>query len=208
MPRVLRSLGLVVGLLLAGASLVQAAEELKAAAPAMDPAKQAAMEAMQQLGSPSEGHKALEPFVGSWTYTLEWRMAPDAPPETMTGTAANSLILGGRFLKQAIAGTTEGHPPFEGIGFTGYDNIRKEYTSVWIDNMGTGMMVGTGQFDVATKTLTEQSDFSCPMTGEAHRKSRAVWKVVDADHHVYESHMQTPEGQEFKAMEIRYTRAQ
>ena len=46
--------------------------EKAAAQPAMDPAKKAAMEAMQKLGSPSEAHKALEPFVGNWSYTAQW----------------------------------------------------------------------------------------------------------------------------------------
>ena len=126
-----------------GASPTQA-EQATSVQPPMDPAKQAAMEAMQRLGSPSEGHKALEPFVGSWTYTLEWWMSPDAPPESMTGTTTNSLIFGDRFLKQEVhgEGEAEGHPPFEGIGFTGYDNIRQEYQSVWFDSVGTGIHQG------------------------------------------------------------------
>ncbi len=182
------------------------AEQQKSAPPAMAPAKQAVMEAMQKAGSPSEGHKALEPFVGSWSYTAQWWMSPDAPPETMTGTATNSLMYGGRFLKQEINGQSEGQPPFEGIGFTGYDNLRKEYQSVWLDNMATGMMMGAGQFDATTKALTDQGEFSCPVTMETHRKFRAVWTVVDPDHNTYQNYMSTPDGREYKAMEIHYSR--
>lgn len=191
----------------AGATLARA-EQMKMAEPMMDPAKQAAMEAMQQLGSPSEGHKALEPFVGTWTYTAQWWMSPDGAPESMRGTTTSRLIFGGRFLQQEVRGEVEGQPPFEGIGLTGYDNIRKEYSSAWLDNMSTGIMTGTGQFDHSTNTLTEHSDFSCPMTGEAHRTARAVWTVVDPDHNTYESYMRTPEGAEYKAMRIEYARAQ
>ena len=198
---------MVSGILALGLHVAQA-EQAKPVQPPMDPAKQAAMEATQRLGSPSEGHKALEPFVGSWTYTAQWWMSPDAPPESMTGTATNSLLFGGRFLKEEIRGTTEGQPPFEGVGFTGYDNLRKEYQTVWLDNMATGMMAGSGQFDAATQALTNQGDFSCPVTGETHRQFRAVWTVVDQDHNTYENYMRTPDGREFKAMEIRYTRAQ
>ena len=46
------------------------------------------------------------------------------------------------------------------------------------------------------------------MTGETHRQFRAVWTVVDQDHNTYENYMHTPDGREFKAMEIRYTRTQ
>ena len=190
-----------------GAGVAQA-EQAKPVQPPMDPAMQAAMEAMQRLGSPSEGHKALEPLAGSWTYAAQWWMSPDGPPQPMTGTAINTLLFGGRFLKQEIRGQTEGQPPFEGIGYTGYDNIRKEYQSVWFDNMATGLMVGSGQFDAASKTLTGQGDFSCPITGETHRWYRTAWTVADPDHTTYESYSRTPEGREFKSLEIHYTRVQ
>ena len=199
---------IVVSWVLALSGGVAHAEQGKIAQPPMDPAKQAAMEAMQRLGSPSEGHTALEPLAGTWSYTAQWSMSPDAPPESMTGTAVNSLIFGGRFLKQEIRGQSEGQPPFEGLGFTGYDNIRTEYQTVWFDNMNTSMMRGAGQFDAAARTLTDQGDFSCPITGEAHRWYRTAWTVVDQDHTTYESYSRTPEGREFKSLEIHYTRAQ
>ena len=204
MSRVGRAI-MVVSCVVVGAGLVQAEQPPAAQSAAVS--KEAAMAALQQAGNPSEGHKALAPFVGTWTYTAQWSMAPDAPPESMTGTVINSLTFGGRFLKQEFRGTTEGQPPFEGLGVIGYDNLRKAYQTVWFDNMATGIMTGTGQFDAATGTLTEQGDMSCPLTGETHRPFRAVWTIVDADHHTYENYMPGPDGKEFKAMEIRYTRA-
>ncbi len=179
-----------------------------AAVPAANPAMEKAMAAMQQYGTPGATHKALEPLVGTWTYTGQWWMAPDAPPETMTGTATHSWIFGGRFLKEEIRGEAKNQmPAFEGMGFTGYDNLRKEYTSIWLDNMATGIMTSSGQADASGKAITEQGDFSCPLTGETHRKSRSVWTIVDPNHNTYESYMSGPDGKEFKSMEIRYTRA-
>ena len=177
---------------------------------AMDAAKQQAMEAMQKLGSPSEGHQALAPLVGAWTYAAQWWMAPDAPPQTMAGTAVNTLIFGGRFLQEEITGQPqgEGQPPFEGLGFIGYDNIRKEYQTVWFDSMNTSMMRGDGQFDAAHQMLTESGDFSCPITGEAHRWYRTAWTFVDGNHTTYESYSRAPDSSEFKSLEIHYTRAQ
>ncbi len=43
-----------------GAGVAQAKQEATPGTPAMDPAKQAAMEAMQKFGSPSQGHAAPE----------------------------------------------------------------------------------------------------------------------------------------------------
>ena len=196
------------GVLVLGAAQAWA-EQGTQSPPAVDPAKQAAMEALQKIGSPGESHKALEPFVGAWTYTAQWWMGPEEQPQTMTGTAANTLIYGGRFLRQEFHGNEaqEGQPAFEGLGFTGYDNLRQEYQTVWLDNMATGMMVGAGQFDATTKALTDQGEFSCPLTRETHRKFRSVFTVVDPDHTLYENYMSLPGG-EYKAMEIRYTKAQ
>ena len=178
------------------------------AKPAADASKEAAMKEVMQRGSPGEAHKALEPLVGNWTYTATMWMAADGQPETMSGTATNSLIYGGRFLKQETRGTMEGYPPFEGLGFTGYDNIRKEYQTVWLDSMSTSVMVATGQYDPAAKKFSSQGDFSCPMTGEAHRKYHDSWTIVDPNHATYESYSWAPDGKEYKAMEIHYTRAQ
>ncbi len=189
---------------------VASAEVAKTAQPTGDPAKEAAMAAMIQYGTPGEQHKALEPFVGTWNYTLSWQMSPEAPSESMAGVTTTSWIFGGRFLKQDVTGpaAAEGQPSFEGIGFVGYDNIRKEYTSIWFDNMGTGIMLAAGQYDAATTTLTEEGSMSCPMTGESHRWFRSAWKIVDENHNTYETYTRTPDGREFKSMEIQYTRAQ
>ena len=64
----------------------------------MDPAMAAKMAQMKVLTSPSEAHKALEAFVGKWTYAGKFWMTPEAPAQDMTGTTENELIFGGRFL--------------------------------------------------------------------------------------------------------------
>ena len=188
-------------LLMMPGSLVHAVDE--AAKPVMDPAL---MEKMKALTSPTEAHKALEPFVGKWTYTGKFWMTPDVPAQDMVGTTENTLIYGGRFLKQTIEGPWMGET-FEGLGFTGYDNIKGEYVSTWIDSMGTGIMTVAGQYDEATKTLSQSGANSCPMTGEKARPGRSEWTMVDQNHNTYTSYMLGPDGKEFKMMEISYTRA-
>lgn len=188
---------------------VPAEAQQQAAQPSPEAQKQAMMETMQKFGSPSEGHKVFETLAGKWTYEGEWRMSPEAAPESMKGTVTNTLIFGGRFLKQEISGPpmAEGMPAFEGLGLTGYNNMRGEYQTVWLDNMGTGLMQGKGRFDAATSTLSDEGSFSCPMTGETHRWYRADWQIVDPNHTVYKSYSKAPDGNEFKSTEIRYARA-
>jgi hypothetical protein len=182
------------------------AESAPAEQPEMSQEMLAKIEAAQQLMTPGEAHKVFEPLAGTWTYTGQMWMGPDAPAEPMTGTSTNTLLFGGRFLRQEVAGQIPDMPPFEGVGLLGYDNIRKEYQSNWYDNMNTAQMASTGTYDAATKTLTLQGDFSCPMTGEAHRPMRDTWMLTDATHSTYTSYSTAPDGREYKAMEIRYTR--
>ncbi len=68
------------------------------AAKEMTPEQQAQMEKMKKLMGPSEAHKVLEPLAGKWNYTASFWMAPDAKPETSTGTSESEMIYGGRFL--------------------------------------------------------------------------------------------------------------
>ena len=63
--RTIQIVGMVCGLLV-GMSGAQA-DDAKPVQPTADAAKQAAMEALKRLGSPSE----VEPLAGSWTYTAQ-----------------------------------------------------------------------------------------------------------------------------------------
>ncbi|HWP91425.1 MAG TPA: DUF1579 domain-containing protein [Thermodesulfobacteriota bacterium] len=163
----------------------------------------AMMEKWKEYATPNENHKVLGALVGDWDYTVKWWMTPDGEPEVSTGTSEVEWIMGGRFIQYEVEGTSMGQP-FEGLGITGYDNEKKQYRSVWIDNMGTGIMTASGSYDPNTKTITDQGTFSCPAEGE--KAFRAVTKIVDNNNFTYEWYMNGPDGKEFRAMEIVYTR--
>lgn len=201
-------MGILATLILSTSAVYAAGESAEApvlapaAAQGMDPA----MEKMKALTSPSEKHKALEPFAGNWTYSGKFWMSPEAAPQEMTGTAQNRMVFGGRFLRQDFEGPWMGET-FQGLGFTGYDNVKEEYVSVWLDGMSTGIMTSSGQYDAEKKMLTLSGANSCPMTGEKDRVTRSEWALVDDKHTTYTSYMAGPDGNEFKSMEINYTRA-
>ena len=163
----------------------------------------AMMEKWKEFSTPNENHKVLDTLVGEWDYTIKMWMSPDAKPEESKGTSEIKSIMGGRFIEHSAEGTSMGQP-FEGMGIMGYDNEKKQYQSVWIDNMGTGIMTGSGNYDPNTKTLTDQGQFSCPAEGE--KSYRAVLKMINKDNFTYEWYMTGQDGKEFRAMEIVYTR--
>jgi len=182
-----------------------AADEAAApAAPAGAP-DQAQIEKMKALMAPGEAHRKLEPFAGKWKYTSKFWMKPGAPAEETTGTADHQLVHGGRFLKQEMKGTWMGEP-WDGTGYLGYDNMREEFQTVWIDSMSTALMSMTGAFDDASKTLTMSGTAACPMSGDKNQKMRAEWKIVDNDHNTFTMYMNGPDGAEVKGMEVAYER--
>jgi len=154
---------------------------------------------------PNENHTVLKNFVGKWKNTAKFWMEPNAKAEEMTGTTNNTLIMGGRFLQTVHTGkATKTQPAFSGQGLLGYDVIRGEFQSTWIDNMNTALMFTTGKYNADTKTLTEEGTTSCPITGDKNKWFRAEWKVVDAKTYAYTMFSKSKEGTEYKSLEITY----
>ena len=169
----------------------------------MDAATQAMMAAWQKYASPNDNHKILDPLVGTWSHVVTWWMTPDSQPEMSNGTSETKWVMGGRYLRQAVKDTSMDQP-FEGMGFTGFDNGRQTYQTIWMDNMGTGMMIGEGTYDPGKKTLTDHGRFTDPMIGQ--RSYRGVITFVDDVHYRYELYVADKNGKEFRMMEIVYTR--
>jgi hypothetical protein len=160
----------------------------------------------KEAGTPGAGHEVLKSVEGEWNVASRHWMKPGDKPQESAGTSTITWILGGRYLKQEFKGEMMGRP-YEGLGFVGYDNVRKEYASVWMDNMSTGLFRSTGQYDKGSKTIKDEGTFSCPVTGEKNMWFRSEWKIAGKSKHVFSMFMKGPDGNEFKSMELVYTRA-
>lgn len=198
--------GLTTGILalavLGTAALVSGGDEKKMAARAMD--EKAMMAAWEKAGTTGESHKNLEAFVGTWETKNKYWMAPDAPPQESTGVSENRMVLGNRFLEMRYEGQFMGQP-FTGIGYTGYDNVKKKYIGSWMDSMSTAMMTSLGDSDAAGKVMNFNITGDDPMTGKP-MKMKEKLTVTDNDHHTMEMWGPAPDGKMFKMMEMSYTR--
>lgn len=162
--------------------------------------EQKMMEVWTQYMTPGEPHAGLAQKAGTWAWTSTWWMQPGAAPETSSGTSEAEMVLGGRYLTEEIEGTAMGMP-FQGQSLTGYDNHLKEYFSVWVDNMGTGVMVQRGAYDPATKTMTMSGTYDDPMDGKK-KTLRSVTTYVDENTTRMEMYGPGPDGKEFKNFEL------
>jgi len=166
----------------------------------MDPAM---MKAMMDAATPGAAHKALDGMIGTWDTKVTSWMMPGMDPMVSTGTSENKWIMGGRYVEQRFKGDIMGMA-FEGIGITGYDNVKKQYFGTWIDSMSTGMMTSVGTGGDA-KTMTFKGTFADPMSGKDVTCEEKM-TVIDADHTTFEMWVPGPDGKMFKTMAIEYSR--
>lgn len=190
----------VVAALAVGAD--EKAKKTMPAAGAMD--EKAMMEAWGKFMTPGPEHKKMEMSVGTWETSVKSWMDPSKPPMESKGTAENRMIMGGRFLEQRFAGTMMDQP-FEGLGYTGYDNYKKKYVTTWMDSMGTGIMTGLGTGDPAGKTITFTGELDDPMVGKTKPYKNTI-TFVDNDNQKFEMWCEGPDGKMAKMMEIQYVR--
>lgn len=176
------------------------------AVPAEEPQadQQKMMQEYMKLMSPGPPHDYFKGMVGKWDVVTTAWMTPGAEPAVSKGTSESTLIMGGRFLMSNFTGTMFGQP-FEGIQIDGYDNFKKKYVMLWVDNSNTGFYFLEGTRDTTTGVLTETGEWPDPMTGGSVGV-RTTSMRMSPDEYVFEMYMTPPGGKEFKSMENKMTR--
>jgi hypothetical protein len=166
---------------------------------------QAVQKKWAAFATPNEHHKVLEAKIGKWNDTLRFWIDANSPPDESKCTSEFAWAMDGRYLTDHTSGTTP-TGPFEGMGCSGYDNLKNKYVSVWIDNTGTGIMYFEGTYDAKTKTFTYASETPDVEAGK-YVKNRWMEKWVSPDKFVVESFVAGKDGKEFKCFEVTYERA-
>lgn len=165
--------------------------------------QQEAMKKWMEYMTPGTPHQALAKMVGNWKAVVTMYDAQSGEQNKSEGTASYEMVLGGRYLKSTFKGMMMGMP-FEGMGLDAYDNASKDYISIWVDNMGTGLMYMKGKWDDDSKTIVYMGTVVSPITGK-DEKSKTVYKKIDDDHMLMTTYMYADD-KEVKQMEIEYTR--
>ena len=197
--------GLAAGLVglgfVAGRTTIGAGGQAVTVAQPEDMSPEQMMEAWKQVNQTGEQHEALSHMAGVWDAEMKFWMAPGGEPMTSSGSEKNTMVFGDRYLKSEFDGEFDGEK-FQGLGYVGYSNADKKYQSVWMDSMGTAIGWATGTAEGDTITFTgEETD---PFTGDV-MKFKDVGVMKDIDTRVYSRYYMV-DGDEFKSMEITYTR--
>ena len=170
-------------------------------APAVPPG----WEALLKASAPGPYHKLMEPFVGRWKAEGRIRRAASDETVLVEGTASNTFIFGGRYLKMEFTGKFMGQP-LTGMGFMGFDNARREFTSVRFDTLSSGFLFAAGTVSADGKTFSLRGTYKDPLTGKM-RELREEAAIEGPDRIVSRSFEGTPGGgDEFRSMDVVYTR--
>ncbi len=153
--------------------------------------------------TPGETHQRMAALCGEWKSDIKMWMAPGTEPVVSQGKVFIEMILGGRYMQSIHSGIAL-DIPMEGISIEGFDNATKEYKFVWIDNMGTGIMTGSGKYNETDKTLFYTGTMVDPVSGK-EVKFRETIKDIDKDTQLFELFVDL-QGKEFQSMEIKLTR--
>ena len=151
------------------------------------------------LTQPGEAHERLRPMVGTWKQTVRMWQAPDTEPAMSGGKVTYQSIMAGRWLRGSYIGRVN-DMPFTGMDITGYDNIRQEYVSVWIDNQSTACMLTRGRWNPETEAIEMTGTVDVP-GGPSDVPVRTVTKVGESEA-TYEMFATGPDGKEFRTLEV------
>jgi hypothetical protein len=177
----------------------------------MDPKMKEMMEAYTQAAQPGKMHEWLQKSVGTWEGKVKSYEMPDQPPTESTCTTVITSMMDGRYTRGETRGEMDmmgQKMMFEGFGLYGFDNATQKFEQTWVDNMGTGMLRGTGELSPDGKTLTWHLTCTNPATKEPMNLREVETRTGENAMRLemYGVDPMDPAGKERKMMEIDFTR--
>jgi hypothetical protein len=161
------------------------------------------MKKWMDYSTPGKEHKEFAKRDGDWTYTNKMWMDPNAEPITYSGDVKFEMLLDGRYSQMVVTGKVMGMD-YKGIGIDAYDNGKKNYISIWIDNFGTGVMYMEGNYDEASKMIIYTGKMYDPMAGK-DTEVKETLKIIDDKNFELDMY-NISNGKEIKSMEMKCTK--
>ena len=180
------------------------AQDTKPSKPTPEQMQEMMQQAWMEYMTPGEEHKQLAKRAGKWNFQGKMWYGPGMPAADFDGTSSIKSVMGGRYLFEEVKSEVEGME-FLGFGIGGFDNLTKQYVGTWLDNMGTGIIRMKGTASGDGKIVNYTGEHPALLAGR-YKITRTVETITDDDNFVISMYDTSPDGQEFKMMEMIYTR--
>lgn len=128
-----------------------------------------------ELAQPGPEHERLVSLAGTWHVRTRYWPHPEAEGVLSTSIVTSEPILGGRFLLEhhapdpAPPDDAVSPPEYTGLTIRGYDNQKRAHTLVWLDSMGTHMLIGESVPGDDPDTITYMARYTDPLDLEVKR---------------------------------------
>lgn len=165
---------------------------------------EATAKAWMDFMTPGKMHDWMAKWNGTWEAEVSQWMDPAAPASKSKAVNVQSSIMNGLYTVGKFTSNMMGMP-MEGQSTMGYDNVKKMFISTWVDNFGSGIVVLTGNYDEATKTLHLKGKQTDPTTGK-DCDLREEMKIVDDNTYTLTMFGTGADGKEMKVMEGTFKR--
>ena len=148
--------------------------------------------AQLEFPTPTDEHKWLKKFVGTWEVASKAKMGEDLPAMESTATM-KSEMLGEFWLVNTMDGNVGGMT-FRGIQTIGFDAKKKKYVGTWVDSVNNYLWHYEGTVDDSGKKIVLEAEGPNMMDPGKMSKYRDAYEFKGDDVMIATSSIQGEDG--------------
>jgi hypothetical protein len=153
--------------------------------------------------APGPEHARLTAMVGTWDVEMTFHFQPGSPAVVTKAISTIRPLFDGLFIEEKIEGALNGSP-FTTLAWTGFNTSAHQYEATRIASTNTARIAETGAWDEAARQFELKASYA--LAGDTWTQ-RTIIQPTSANTMVAASYLSFGKVPEWKAVEMRYTRA-